>query len=105
MIISCLSVLNFSLAVFISSMVVIPFSLFQPTPKHQALQYLQLLVLIIISPPGVLLLSGINIEEFLGWALMEYELFGSYLLPFICCFYWPNILVYGVIVFSPDNEN
>jgi len=105
MIISCLSVLNFSLAVFISLMVIIPFSLFQPTPKYQILKYLQLLVLIIISPPGILLLSGTNIEEFLGWALMEYELFGNYLLPFICCFYWPNILVYSLIVFSPDNEN
>ncbi|RIA93902.1 Gaa1-like protein [Glomus cerebriforme] len=105
MIISCLSVLNFSLAVFISLMVIIPFSLFEPTPKHQILQYLQLLVLIIISPPGILLFSGTNIDEFLRWALMEYELLGSYLLPFICCFYWPNILVYSVIVFSSDYEN
>jgi len=85
-------------------MVIIPFSLFKPTPKYQILQYLQLLVLIMISPPGILLLSGTNIEEFLRWALMEYELYGSYLLPFICCFYWPSILVYSVIVFSPDDD-
>ncbi|CAI2165835.1 1968_t:CDS:10 [Funneliformis geosporum] len=104
MIISCLSVLNFNLAVFISLMVIIPFSLFQPTPKYQILQYLQLLVLIIISPPGILLSSRTNMEEFLRWVLMEYELFGSYLLPFICCFYWPNILVYGVIVFSENTS-
>ncbi|CAG8558496.1 12704_t:CDS:10 [Funneliformis caledonium] len=102
MIISCLSVLNFNLAVFISLMVIIPFSLFQPTPQYQILRYIQLLVLIIISPPGILLFSRTNMEEFLRWALMEYELFGNYLLPFICCFYWPNILVYGVIVFSDD---
>ncbi|GES81320.1 GPI transamidase component Gaa1 [Rhizophagus clarus] len=90
MIISCLSVLNFSLAVFTSLIVIIPFSLFRPTPKYKLLQYLQLLVLTMISPPGILILSGTNIEEFLRWALMEYELFGSYLLPFICCLYWPE---------------
>ncbi|GBC03738.1 hypothetical protein RclHR1_00530013 [Rhizophagus clarus] len=104
MIISCLSVLNFSLAVFTSLIVIIPFSLFRPTPKYKLLQYLQLLVLTMISPPGILILSGTNIEEFLRWALMEYELFGSYLLPFICCLYWPGILVYSVIIFSPDNS-
>lgn len=53
-----------------------------------------------ISPPGILILSGTNLEKFLRWALMEYELLGSYLLPFICCFYWPSILVYSVIIFS-----
>ncbi|CAG8502830.1 1062_t:CDS:10 [Rhizophagus irregularis] len=100
MIMSCLSVLNFSLAVFSSLIVIIPFSLFKPTPKYKLLQYLQLLVLIMISPPGILILSGTNLEKFLRWALMEYELLGSYLLPFICCFYWPSILVYSVIIFS-----
>ncbi|RHZ52889.1 hypothetical protein Glove_456g25 [Diversispora epigaea] len=203
MIISCLSVLNFSLAVFVSLMVIIPFSLFQPinnnnnnyynfnnnchTEQHHfinskvstinskfinssslsssspsssiehsvvkdtfldgiekkekekivednennnnttttnnnkivivspsisqqilskkssllLLNFLQLLILIIISPPGILIISGTNLEEFLSWIIMEYELFGSYLLPFICCLYWPNILIYVVIIFLP----
>ncbi|CAG8486788.1 16795_t:CDS:10 [Acaulospora morrowiae] len=144
MIISCLSVLNFSLAIFVSSMVIMPFSLFQPTsidlfsadlssknlnlsealqsssenpksienvdsPKSGSfpekknsaieensslisiirqlfskdlLNILQLLVLIIISPPGILIMTGTNLDEFLSWIIMEYELFGSYLLPF-----------------------
>ncbi|CAG8444712.1 4169_t:CDS:2 [Acaulospora colombiana] len=164
MIISCLSVLNFSLAVFVSSMVVIPFSLFQPmsngfsfvnssgtsesspsddsestiktesfengdSPRsgssteapskkdsvsenvsltqigrllsRDLINILQLLILIMISPPGILIISGTNLDEFLSWVIMEYELFGSYLLPFICCLYWPNILIYAVIIFSP----
>ncbi|EXX51698.1 Gaa1p [Rhizophagus irregularis DAOM 197198w] len=104
MIMSCLSVLNFSLAVFSSLIVIIPFSLFKPTPKYKLLQYLQLLVLIMISPPGILILSGTNLEKFLRWALMEYELLGSYLLPFICCFYWPSILVYSSRIGPIDNR-
>ncbi|CAG8511788.1 20515_t:CDS:10 [Gigaspora margarita] len=100
MIISCLSLLNFSLAVFISIIVVIPFSLFQPS-AHQIIRYLELIVLVLISPPGILIISKTNIEEFLRWTIMEYELFGNYFLPFICCLYWPIILVYVVIIFSP----
>ncbi|CAG8565628.1 9198_t:CDS:10, partial [Dentiscutata erythropus] len=64
MIISCLSVLNFSLAVFISIIVVIPFSLFQPS-THEIIRYLELIVLVLISPPGILIISKTNIEEFL----------------------------------------
>ncbi|CAG8647362.1 24236_t:CDS:10 [Cetraspora pellucida] len=100
MIISCLSVLNFSLAVFISIIVVIPFSLFQPS-TYEMIRYLELIVLVLISPPGILIISKINLEEFLRWTIMEYELLGSYFLPFICCLYWPIILVYVVIIFSP----
>nr|CAG8446037.1 12712_t:CDS:10 [Entrophospora candida] len=86
MLISCLSVLNFSLAVFISLLVLIPFSLFQPNQKNQPQKnitiYLQSLILFMISPPGILIISRTNIEDFLNWALLEYELLGSYLLPF-----------------------
>ncbi|CAJ0765794.1 6071_t:CDS:10 [Entrophospora sp. SA101] len=81
MLISCLSVLNFSLAVFISLLVLIPFSLFQPNQKNQPQKnitiYLQSLILFMISPPGILIISRTNIEDFLNWALLEYELLGN----------------------------
>ena len=106
MLISCLSVLNFSLAVFISLLVLIPFSLFRPNQRNQPQKniiiYLQSLILFMISPPGILIISRTNIEDFLNWALLEYELLGSYLLPVMCCFYWPCIIAYLVIIFSPS---
>ncbi|CAG8450657.1 11126_t:CDS:10 [Ambispora leptoticha] len=100
MIISCLSVLNFSLAVFTALIVIIPFSLFQPH-ESKAIRYFQLFVLCLISPPGLLLLSGVDVGNFLKSTLMEYQLLGNYIVPFVCCLYWPNVLAYTVIVQAP----
>ncbi|CAG8434789.1 11747_t:CDS:10 [Ambispora gerdemannii] len=100
MIISCLSVLNFSLAVFTALIVIIPFSLFRPHVS-KTIRYLQLFVLCLISPPGLLLLSGVDMGNFLRSTLMEYQLLGNYIVPFVCCLYWPNVLAYTVIVQAP----
>ncbi|KAG9304501.1 hypothetical protein G9A89_020065 [Geosiphon pyriformis] len=100
MIIACLSVLNFSLAVSTALIVIIPFSLFRPHEKN-IIRYLQLVSLALISPPGILFLSGTDLGEFLKSALTEYQLLGNYLLPFTFCLYWPNVLAYIVIVQAP----
>ncbi|KAF9932173.1 Glycosyl phosphatidyl inositol protein transamidase complex subunit [Mortierella alpina] len=104
LIVTTLSALNFSLAVSIGLIIVLPYMTFRPS-HYKALSLVQTAALISISPPGLMLAASWwyskDISQVLAWVLEAYEVLGTWLLPTICCVYWPLNMATMVMVLLP----
>ncbi|KAF9291779.1 Glycosyl phosphatidyl inositol protein transamidase complex subunit, partial [Mortierella alpina] len=104
LIVTTLSALNFSLAVSIGLIIVFPYTTFRPS-QYKILSLVQTAALIAISPPGLMLAASWwyskDISEVVAWVLEAYEVLGTWLLPTICCVYWPLNLAAMVMVLLP----
>ncbi|KAF9181496.1 Glycosyl phosphatidyl inositol protein transamidase complex subunit [Haplosporangium sp. Z 767] len=102
--VTTLSALNFSLAVSIGVIIVFPYMVFRPS-RFMGLSIVQAIILLMISPPGLLLIASsfysMDVSMVLGWALQEYEVLGTWLLPAVCGIYWPLNLAAIVMVLMP----
>ncbi|KAF9115846.1 Glycosyl phosphatidyl inositol protein transamidase complex subunit [Mortierella sp. AM989] len=104
LIVTTLSALNFSLAVTIGVIIVFPYMAFRPS-SYIIISGIQAIALMAISPPGLLMagawLYSKDISLVLNWVLEGYEVLGSWLLPMLCCIYWPLNLAAIVMVLMP----
>lgn len=104
LVVTTLSALNFSLAVSIGVVIVWPYLYFKPS-RLMPLNVIQTVILAGISPPGLVLFASwwytMDVSLVLGWVLEGYEILGTWLLPTICCIYWPINLAATVMVLLP----
>ncbi|KAF9338343.1 Glycosyl phosphatidyl inositol protein transamidase complex subunit [Podila minutissima] len=104
LVVTTLSALNFSLAVSIGIVIVWPYLHFRPS-RLMLLNVIQTVILVGISPPGLVLFASwwysMDVSLVLGWILEGYEILGTWLLPTICCIYWPINLAATVMVLLP----
>ncbi|KAF9430326.1 Glycosyl phosphatidyl inositol protein transamidase complex subunit [Podila epigama] len=104
LVVTTLSALNFSLAVSIGVVIVWPYMYFRPS-RLFLLNIVQTLILAAISPPGLLVFASwwysMDVSLILSWALEGYEILGTWLLPTLCCIYWPINLAATVMVLLP----
>ncbi|KAG0337472.1 Glycosyl phosphatidyl inositol protein transamidase complex subunit [Podila humilis] len=104
LVVTTMSALNFSLAVSIGVVVVWPYLYFRPT-RLMVVNLIQMVILVAISPPGLLLFAswwyGMDASMVLGWILEGYEILGTWLLPTLCCIYWPINLAATAMVLLP----
>ncbi|KAG0366416.1 Glycosyl phosphatidyl inositol protein transamidase complex subunit [Gamsiella multidivaricata] len=102
--VTSLSALNFSLAVSFGVIIVLPYMAFRPS-NVAAFSAMQAVVLLAISPPGLALAAAWwyskDVSFVLSWVLEGYEVLGTWLLPTICCVYWPLNLASIVMVLLP----
>jgi glycosylphosphatidylinositol transamidase len=101
LIIASISLVNFSLGAVMGLIVVIPYSLIQPTVKL-SLKLLQAIMLTVLSPVVTLYLvaalSRSHVAETVTVLLTDYEVVDVWLLAFMCTAYWPvNMALYTVI--------
>ncbi|KAF9196906.1 hypothetical protein BGZ49_002669, partial [Haplosporangium sp. Z 27] len=104
LIVTTLSALNFSMAVTLGAIIVFPYMAFRPS-SYPIISGVQAFVLMAISPPGLLAIGAWwyskDIGLVLNWVLEGYEVLGSWLLPMLCCIYWPLNLAATVMVLLP----
>ena len=102
--VTTLSALNFSLAVSIGLVIVLPYMAFKPS-SSAILTAIQAAILLAISPPGLAMAASWwyskDVSAILSWVLEGYEVLGTWLLPTICCIYWPLNLAAVVMVLLP----
>ncbi|KAF8927039.1 Glycosyl phosphatidyl inositol protein transamidase complex subunit [Dissophora ornata] len=104
LVVTTLSALNFSLAVSIGVIIVLPYMAFKPS-SSAFLTAIQAAILLAISPPGLAMAASWwyskDVGAILSWVLEGYEVLGTWLLPTICCVYWPLNLAAVVMVLLP----
>ncbi|KAF9938496.1 Glycosyl phosphatidyl inositol protein transamidase complex subunit [Modicella reniformis] len=104
LVVTTLSALNFSLAVSIGVIIVLPYMAFRPS-SWMVFSGIQVAALIAISPAGLLLAAsswyGMYPSLALSWVLEGYEVIGSWLLPTICGVYLPLNLATIIMVLLP----
>jgi len=102
--VTTLSALNFSLAVSIGIIIVLPYMAFRPS-NYVVLSALQTAVLLAISPAGLMMGASWWYEKdpslILNWVLEGYEVIGSWLLPILCGVYLPLNLATIIMVLLP----
>lgn len=101
LIVASISLVNFSLGAVMGLVVVIPYSLIQPTAK-MSLRLLQAIMLTALSPVVTLYLvatlSRSHVVNAVTVLLTDYEVVDVWLLAFMCTAYWPvNMALYTVI--------
>ncbi|KAG2183197.1 hypothetical protein INT43_006192 [Umbelopsis isabellina] len=101
LVVASVSLINFSLGAVMGLVVVIPYSLIQPTAKF-SLKLLQTVMLTLLGPIVTLYLaaslSGSHVAEIVTVLLTDYEVVDVWLLAFMCTAYWPvNMALYTVI--------
>ncbi|KAG0059759.1 Glycosyl phosphatidyl inositol protein transamidase complex subunit [Linnemannia elongata] len=104
LIVTTMSALNFSLAVSIGVLIVLPYMAFRPS-RWTAVSIIEALILLAISPPGLMMVASWwyakDPSEVLSWVLREYEILGTWLLPTACFVYWPLNLAAVIMVLLP----
>ncbi|KAI8139216.1 Gaa1-like protein [Fennellomyces sp. T-0311] len=103
LVISTISLLNFSLAVVTAALIVIPYSFIRSSSSSWIIRILQWVVLNLISPPGLaalaVTLGGFPLSHILSSLIEDYQVVGSWLLLYICVAYWPVNMAMQVLVF------
>ncbi|KAG0081052.1 Glycosyl phosphatidyl inositol protein transamidase complex subunit [Linnemannia elongata] len=104
LIVTTMSALNFSLAVSIGVLIVLPYMAFRPS-RWTVVSIIETLILLAISPPGLMMVASWwyakDPSEVLSWVLREYEILGTWLLPTACFVYWPLNLAAVIMVLLP----
>ncbi|KAF9120030.1 Glycosyl phosphatidyl inositol protein transamidase complex subunit [Mortierella sp. 14UC] len=104
LIVTTLSALNFSLAVSMGVLIVLPYMAFRPS-RWTIVSIVEALILLAISPPGLMMVASWwyskDPSEVLSWVLREYEILGTWLLPTACFIYWPLNLAAVIMVLLP----
>ncbi|KAK3844673.1 MAG: Gaa1-like protein [Linnemannia gamsii] len=104
LIVTTLSALNFSLAVSMGVLIVLPYMAFRPS-RWTIVSITEALVLLALSPPGLMMIASWwyskDPSEVLSWVLREYEILGTWLLPTACFIYWPLNLAAIIMVLLP----
>lgn len=103
LVITTISLLNFSLAAVTAVAVAIPYTIIQPT-KQWVLRLLQLGLLAALSPPGIISIlvtaKGVHLDEILSIVLADYHVVNSWLLLYVCVAYWPTNMAMQILIFS-----
>ncbi|KAI9257622.1 Gaa1-like protein [Sporodiniella umbellata] len=101
--VATVSLLNFALGVATALLILMPYTLIQPSTRI-FWKCIQTLVLAVLSPPGLLTLFSIWTEaplsEILSTLLFDYQHFHSWFLTFVCSVYWPIHMAMIVSVFT-----
>ncbi|KAF9100098.1 Glycosyl phosphatidyl inositol protein transamidase complex subunit [Mortierella sp. AD031] len=104
LIVTTLSALNFSLAVTMGVLIVLPYMAFRPS-RWTIVSIVEALILLAISPPGLMMVASWWYSKdpsvVLSWVLREYEILGTWLLPTACFIYWPLNLAAIIMVLLP----
>ncbi|KAG0293282.1 Glycosyl phosphatidyl inositol protein transamidase complex subunit [Linnemannia gamsii] len=104
LIVTTLSALNFSLAVSMGILIVLPYMAFRPS-RWTVVSMVEALILLVISPPGLMMVASWwyakDPSDVLSWVLREYEILGTWLLPTACFIYWPLNLAAIIMVLLP----
>ncbi|KAG0272077.1 Glycosyl phosphatidyl inositol protein transamidase complex subunit [Linnemannia exigua] len=104
LIVTTLSALNFSLAVSMGILIVLPYMAFRPS-RWTIVSIAEALILLVLSPPGLMMVASWwyskDPSEVLSWVLREYEILGTWLLPTACFIYWPLNLAAVIMVLLP----
>lgn len=104
LIVTTLSALNFSLAVSMGILIVLPYMAFRPS-RWTIVSIVEALILLVISPPGLMMVASWwytkDPSDVLSWILREYEILGTWLLPTACFIYWPLNLAAIIMVLLP----
>ncbi|KAF9926496.1 Glycosyl phosphatidyl inositol protein transamidase complex subunit [Linnemannia zychae] len=104
LIVTTLSALNFSLAVSIGVLIVLPFMAFHPS-RWAIVSMIEALILMAISPPGLIMIASWWYSKdpgaILSWILREHEILGTWLLPTACFVYWPLNMATIIMVLMP----
>ncbi|KAG0305198.1 Glycosyl phosphatidyl inositol protein transamidase complex subunit [Linnemannia gamsii] len=102
--VTTLSALNFSLAVSMGILIVLPYMAFRPS-RWTVVSIVEALILLAISPPGLMMVASWwyakDPSDVLSWVLREYEILGTWLLPTACFIYWPLNLAAIIMVLLP----
>lgn len=94
MVLMSLTTINPSLSLFFAIPLVPITLLFRPT-KSNVLFVIQMSILVLLSPPMLLALYGLYVQNyyaatlFLTEAFEYWSVFGGFFLPMMCLFYWP----------------
>ncbi|CAO3701188.1 unnamed protein product [Rhizopus stolonifer] len=103
LVVAAVSLLNFTLGIATALLISIPYSLTRPSTRL-FWKCIQILVLAIVSPPGLVTLFGLLTEiplvHIFSTLLFDYQQFGSWFLTFICIVYWPINMAMIVLVFT-----
>ncbi|KAJ8655462.1 hypothetical protein O0I10_008956 [Lichtheimia ornata] len=103
LVISTVSLLNFSLAVVTAICIVLPYSLIRSTSSWLG-RVVQLVMLTMLSPCGLALMyvtiTGQSLGELLSIMIRDYQIVDSWLLLYICIGYWPTNMAMQIVVFS-----
>ncbi|KAI9493887.1 Gaa1-like protein [Zychaea mexicana] len=103
LVISTVSLLNFSLAVVTAVLIVLPYTFIRSSSSWIA-RVLQCVILTLISPPGLAALAvavgGLPLSKLLSMLIEDYQVVGSWLLLYICVAYWPVNLAMQILVFT-----
>lgn len=101
---STFGLINYGLSLFFGIISTPIYTLIRPT-NNRLFRLIQYLLLLLVSPVGLFFiissLSKVAPEKLFIMLLNEYELFNTWLLPFICLFYLPVNLCSLVILSSP----
>ncbi|KAG0245355.1 Gaa1-like protein [Mortierella sp. GBAus27b] len=104
LVVTTLSALNFSLAVSIGIIIVLPYMAFKPS-SYMILSWIQAAILLAISPAGLMIAASWWCEQdpslVLSWVLEGYEVLGTWLLPTVCGIYLPLNLATTIMVLLP----
>ncbi|CEP13311.1 hypothetical protein [Parasitella parasitica] len=102
--IATVSLLNFTLGVATAILVVIPYSLIRPSGNSVVWKLIQSVLLLALSPMGLLHLfsraSGMSLTAILSTLLSDYEIVRSWFLTFCCTIYWPMNMAMLILVFT-----
>jgi len=101
MFIGCASLVNFSFC-FLSAVVIVPAFGFLHATKNSLSRTLQLILLTILSPPGLLILFALYNDmtpfSVLLRMVQGYEAYGTLIHPFFCCVYTPLVILQIMIL-------
>ncbi|KAI9266635.1 Gaa1-like protein [Phascolomyces articulosus] len=102
LVISTISLLNFSLAVVTAVLIVLPYTLMRSSTSLWA-RIFQWIILTILSPPGLaaltIFITQLPLAHLLSFLMEDYQVVGSWLLLYISVAYWPVNMAMQVLVF------
>ncbi|KAI7901964.1 Gaa1-like protein [Cokeromyces recurvatus] len=105
LVITTVSLLNFTLGVATAILILVPYSLIQPChDKHPILKWIQASILILLSPVCLTFLfchiSKLSLVDTLKILLTDYQIVHSWFLTYICTVYWPINMAMMIVVFT-----
>ena len=103
LVISTVSLLNFSLAVVTAMLIVLPYTLMRSSSTTLIARIFQWIILTILSPPFLAVISShitkLPLSNLLSFIMEDYQVVRSWLLLYICVGYWPVNMAMQVLAF------
>ncbi|KAI7859114.1 Gaa1-like protein [Circinella umbellata] len=103
LVISTVSLLNFSLAVATAMLIVLPYTLMRSSSTTLTVRIFQWIILTILSPPCLAIIAShitnLELSDLLSFIMEDYQVVGSWLLLYVCVGYWPVNMAMQVLAF------